>query len=93
MGKWFRRHCRQVLRVVSVEGPRWTTLAGRMTPEERRAALRAVGERMRRKDDEWPTVINGHITRPRHGACPSCGAPEEKWCAPGCTRLDPMDYR
>lgn len=45
MGKRFRR--RQVPRVVSVEGPRWTTLAGRMAPEERRAALRAVGERMR----------------------------------------------
>lgn len=33
-------------RVISVERPRWTTLAGRMTARERRAALRAVAERM-----------------------------------------------
>jgi hypothetical protein len=42
---------------------------------------------------EWPEVINGYPTRPRHGDCPGCGATTNKWCAVDCPRLDPMDYR
>jgi hypothetical protein len=42
---------------------------------------------------EWPTEVNGHLTRPRFGNCPECGAPEDRWCDERCSRLDPMDYR
>jgi hypothetical protein len=34
-------------RVVPVEGARWTSLAGRMTPQQRDAALRSVAAKMR----------------------------------------------
>lgn len=34
-------------RVRAVEAPRWTSLRGRMTPQQRRQALREVADKMR----------------------------------------------
>lgn len=31
--------------------------------------------------------------RPRHDACPECGAAENEWCREGCSLIDPVDYR
>lgn len=45
----------RVMRVVSVEGPRWSTLAGRMSAETRRAALREVLEAMTSREPVPPT--------------------------------------
>jgi hypothetical protein len=32
-------------------------------------------------------------TRPRHGACPGCGAADGAWCRDDCTLLDLTDWR